>query len=201
VFRFPFGELCPLPGEFGAIGGWSRTIDPVDIPLAMNFRSRFKNTMLLSDTEMDDLLVDGRIQMVKFAQKYSNPLNNHITPLIRRRALCFCLVQRYLFEGMLGKSALGDMRLMSLVEQVEGGRTCAHIVLAETIYGLDLKKWGRERAFLGSPIMLQVWLMEHLNLLEPPVNYERYEANQLKNRKRHMNVDRMRPRAYFDNLI
>jgi len=120
----------------------------------MNFRSRFRSIMFLSDAEMDDLLVDSRIHMVKFAKKYSDPLNCHISQLTRRRALCFCIVQRYLFEGMLGKSALGDMRLMSLVEQVEGGRNCAHVVLGETIYGLDLKKWGRERAFLGSPIML-----------------------------------------------
>ena len=42
VFRFPFGELCPLPEEFGAIGGWSRTTYPVEIPWAMSFRSRFK---------------------------------------------------------------------------------------------------------------------------------------------------------------
>jgi len=100
VFRFPFGELCPLPEEFGAIGGWSRTIVPVGIPWAMNFRSRFRSILFMSDAEMDDLLVGGRIHMVKFAKRYSDPLNCHISPLTRRRALFFCLVQRYSFEAV-----------------------------------------------------------------------------------------------------
>ena len=201
VFRFPFGEMCPLPEEFAAIGGWSPDAVPATIPLTVSHRSRFKSALFLEDRDMNALLVGGFIHMVRFVRKFSNSRDPTLCTLSRRRALCFCLMQRYLFAGMMTSSAFGDMRLMSIVKQMEGGRNCAHLILGETIYGLDMKKRRRDRDLLGCPRILQLWLMEHLTLLDAPANCDTYAANQIKTRPRSLVDPRRRPKGYFSNLV
>ncbi|XP_056683057.1 uncharacterized protein [Spinacia oleracea] len=58
------------------------------------------------------------------------------------------------------------------------------LVVAETLLSADeLKKDAKSEIFKGSPLLLQVWLMERLWLLEAPADPKRYRPIALGNRK------------------
>ena len=42
------------------------------------------------------------------------------------------------------------------------------MVLAETFHGLDPLSRGETNIFQGSPLLLQVWLMDHMGILSLP---------------------------------
>ena len=145
------GKYVHFPEEFSAIGGWTTEAYLVVIPTAVSYRSRFRSFLLLGDREMDDLLDGGYVNMVRFASRFGH-LDDHTIPdAVHRRALCYCLLHRYHFPSLMGDCARGDLRLMSVADQMEGGLSCATLVLGETILGLDSRFKRRDRAMTGSP--------------------------------------------------
>ena len=54
-----------------------------------------------------------------------------------------------------------DARAISVVSQIKDGDNPVSLILAKTLLGLDVVFHGREsQIFLGSPMTLQIWLME-----------------------------------------
>ena len=59
-----------------------------------------------------------------------------------------------------------DARTISVVNQIKDGDNPVSLILAKTILGLDTVFHGREtQNFLGSPLTLQIWLMEQLDMI------------------------------------
>ena len=55
------------------------------------------------------------------------------------------------------------------MSQVKDGDNLASLILAETFLGLDFVFIGGEsQHFLGSPLTLQIWLMERLDMIGMP---------------------------------
>ena len=80
-------------------------------------------------------------------------------------ALCF------MGEFLLCSRRLGfvDARAISIVSQVKDGDNLASLILVETLLGLDSVFLGGEsQKFLGSPLTLQIWLMERLDMIATP---------------------------------
>ena len=68
-----------------------------------------------------------------------------------------------------------DARAISVVTQIKDGDNPVSLILAETLLELDAVFHGGEtRNFLGSPLTLQIWLMEWLDMIAKPTtgNYE-----------------------------
>ena len=62
-----------------------------------------------------------------------------------------------------------DARVIGIVSQVKDGDNHASLILAETFLGLDFVFIGGEsQHFLGSPLTLQIWLMERLDMIATP---------------------------------
>ena len=54
-----------------------------------------------------------------------------------------------------------DARAISVVNQIKDGDNPFSLILAETLLGLDaVFHDGETQNFLGSPLTLQIWLME-----------------------------------------
>ena len=59
-----------------------------------------------------------------------------------------------------------DALAIGIVSQVKDGDNLASLILAETFLGLDYVFLGGEsQKFLRSPLTLQIWLMERLDMI------------------------------------
>ena len=62
-----------------------------------------------------------------------------------------------------------DARAISVVNQIKDGDNPISLILAETLLGLDVVFQGGEtQNFSGSPLTLQIWLMERLDMIGMP---------------------------------
>ena len=62
-----------------------------------------------------------------------------------------------------------DAQAISVVNQIKDGDNPVSLVLAETLLGLDTVFHGGEsQSFLRSPLTLQIWLMERLDMIAKP---------------------------------
>ena len=57
-----------------------------------------------------------------------------------------------------------------MAKQIHQGKNPAPFILAETLIGLDHLVMKQKSFLKGSPITLQVWLLEKLSLIQPPPN-------------------------------
>ena len=68
-----------------------------------------------------------------------------------------------------GRPGFVDARAIGIVSQVKDGDNPTSLILVETLLGLDSVFLGREsQNFLGSPLTLQVWLMERPDIIATP---------------------------------
>lgn len=62
-----------------------------------------------------------------------------------------------------------DAQAISVMSQIKDGDNPVSLILAETLLGLDAVFHGGEsQNFLRSPLTLQIWLMERLNMIARP---------------------------------
>ncbi|KAI8571783.1 hypothetical protein RHMOL_Rhmol01G0145800 [Rhododendron molle] len=92
----------------------------------------------------------------------------------RMMACCICLLAAFLLVPSVGQPS---PLLVGVAAQIEAHKDVAPLVLTETLIGLDVTRAGRTRVFGGSPLLLQVWLCDKLNLLTPPANDWWYRAS------------------------
>ena len=60
-----------------------------------------------------------------------------------------------------GRHGFTDARAISVMSQIKDGDNPVSLILAKTLLGLDAVFHGGEsQNFLGSPLTLQIWLME-----------------------------------------
>ena len=60
-----------------------------------------------------------------------------------------------------GRRGFVDAQAISVMNQIKDGDNPISLILAETLLGLDVVFHGGEtQNFLGSPLTLQIWLME-----------------------------------------
>ena len=65
-----------------------------------------------------------------------------------------------------GRPSFMDARAIGIVSQVKDGDNPASLILAETLLGLDFVFLGGvSQHSLGSPMTLQIWLMERLDMI------------------------------------
>ena len=68
--------------------------------------------------------------------------------------MLFCLLAKYLIIGRDGRH--GDYRLLHLLSGIRNGHDLSVIILAETLWDLDVVQGNPNGRFLGSPLLLQV---------------------------------------------
>ena len=68
-----------------------------------------------------------------------------------------------------GRHGFADARAINVVSQIKDGDNPISLILAETLLGLDFVFHGGEsQNFLRSPLTLQIWLMERLDMITMP---------------------------------
>ena len=76
-------------------------------------------------------------------------------------------MEKFLFRS--GRPGFVDALVIGIVSQVKDGDNPASLILAETLSGLDsIFLGGESQNFLRSPLTLQIWLMERLDMIATP---------------------------------
>ena len=154
VFCFGKNEICPMPDEFSAILGFPTATHPAVPRLSTSFVTSYERLLGLTSVEAKDM-VDGRaVNMLKIVQKFRDPVTNLTEKRHRRRALCLCLLNLFLFVD--GGGDMGDASLIHVVEQIDADCSPVPMILVETLTCVDLVRADANQCFFGSPVLLQV---------------------------------------------
>ncbi len=152
VFRFNGYEICPLYEEFAAIMDTecSSRDGLVQIIPNMLFPQDLSALIRLPFETCRSLVTADSIPLMKLRplilQKQRNSLE-------WKRLIAFYLYAQFL---LVSPRVDGDVRIFSLMEQLEERRNPFPLILAETLCGLDNVKHGRTHRLGGSPLLLQV---------------------------------------------
>ena len=69
-----------------------------------------------------------------------------------------------------GRPSFVDAQAIGIVSQIKDDDNPASLILVETLLGLDFVfQGGESQNFLGSPLTLQIWLMERLDMIAMPI--------------------------------
>ena len=151
VFRFNGQELCPLIEEFAAILGCSLDFSAMIIQPDLNMQIPHK---LISFFNMppyniySSLLPSGLMSLHSPITAYETKDKNNSAWI---RTVSFYLYAQFLLAPSQGDI---DVRIISIIEQVETGANPMPIILAETIIGLD--NFKEQNRLSGSLLLLQV---------------------------------------------
>ena len=172
LFRFQFTELCPTIEEFSAILRTpcnETTKMAVPVP-EMNSRDVMRARAGLSKSAWMAILsksphspgIDMKLalEMLIRLKKKSPAWITMMKIFLERLYLC---------EGPFGYRC--SFRLFSVINQLKPGTSIIGVVLAETLIALDLFKAGKitSRFLPGSPLLLQLWLMEKTRHIGGPI--------------------------------
>ena len=84
--------------------------------------------------------------------------------MLKNFGLALCFVGKFLICS--GWPDFMDARAISVVNQIKDVGNPVPLILAKTLMGLDSVFCGGEsQNFLGSPLVLQIWLMERLDMI------------------------------------
>ncbi len=166
VFRFNYEELCPTMEEFCALYGVSPA-GPFILPTPRSsYLTSFSNFLGISQQEVSILVKDHMVNLMEIATSFlahdsKGNLNFNLTT---QRALAFCLIGRFLIStGTL----YVPIQICELIPFLLEHNNLIPMVLAETLNSLDKVHDNPQAPLGGSPILLQMWLLEKLNFLSP----------------------------------
>ena len=161
VFWFKTAELCPIIEEFSTILGY----DPSKKFVAVSYDPKHKESL----SNALDLPISITNSMIE-----GHMVNLHAMPLSRlidkrtygvtdnmqkNFGLALCFVGELFLCSR--RHNFVDARAISVVSQIKDGDNLVSLILAKTLVGLDTVFHGGEsQNFLGSPLTLQIWLME-----------------------------------------
>lgn len=168
VFRFGLQELCPTVEEFHALLG-CKSREQVVVPRQLISPSKtLKDLLGLRLKDAGDLVKGGELKVLDIIDKFQANGNKDDKVYQRKRqiAISICLLARFLLVSADGKFS---PKLVDVAAQVVEGKDFVPMVLAETLLGLDKVHSKASMSFAGSPLLLQMWLFDKVNLLEKVV--------------------------------
>ena len=168
MFQFNTVELYLTIEEFFAILGY----DPSKKSVAVSCDPRHKES--LSDalglpTSITDSMMEGH--MVNLHAIISRLIDKRTYGVTDNMQKNFGLALCFMGELLLcsGRHNFVDARAINVGNQIKDGDNPISLILTETLLGLDaIFHGGETHNFLGSPLTLQIWLMERLGMIAKP---------------------------------
>ncbi|KAL0007991.1 hypothetical protein SO802_009493 [Lithocarpus litseifolius] len=109
--------------------------------------------------------------MMNLRAVLSKLINKRTCGVIDNMQKNFGLALCFMGKFLLCSRRLGfvDARAIGIVSQVKDGDNLVSLIIAKTLLGLDsVFHGGESQNFLGSPLSLQIWLMERLDMITTP---------------------------------
>ena len=149
VFRFNGQELCPLIEEFAAILGCSLDSTAMIILPDLNIQIPHKLISFFDmppDNIYSSLLPSGSMNLSSLITACETKDKNNRAWI---KTVSFCLYAQFLLTASQGDV---DVRIISIIEQVETGANHMPVILAETIIRLD--NFKEQNRLSGSLLLL-----------------------------------------------
>ncbi|KAF5933359.1 hypothetical protein HYC85_029530 [Camellia sinensis] len=164
VFSFAGQEICPTFEDFRALMESER--DEELLPqLNFGHDQSLGRMCGLSMRDARSLICDGMLVISSLIDRFSDAgdRNNHRWQGFRQHALSLCMLSHFLFVSGFGGSSV---RLTEVAQGLKEGKSCIAMTLAETLMGLDAFYRHETTRLAGSPLQLQVWLMDKLQVVD-----------------------------------
>ena len=160
VFRFKTAELCPTIEEFLAILGYDLSKKSVADSCDPRHREILSSALGLSTSITSSMIEGHMVNLHAVVSRLINKRTHGVTDNMQKN---FGLVLCYLGEFLLcsGRPGFMDARAIGIVSQVKYGDDLASLILAKFL-------GGESQNFLRSPLTLQIWLMERLDMVATP---------------------------------
>ncbi|KAL7264449.1 hypothetical protein ACSBR1_002406 [Camellia fascicularis] len=164
VFSFGGQEVCPTFKDFQALMESKRN-EEVLPQLRFGHAQVLGRMCGLTMHDARSLICDGMLDVPSLICRVSDAGDRGDRHLqgFRRHALCLCMLSHFLFVSGSGGSSV---RLIEVAQGLKEGKSCIVMILAETLMGLDAFYSRETTRFAGSPLLLQVWLMDKLQVVD-----------------------------------
>ena len=118
----------------------------------------------ISNSMIESHMVNLHAVIVGLINKHTHGVSNNMQ---KNFGLALCFMGEFLLCS--GRPSFVDARAIGVVSQVKDGDNPASLILVETLLGLDFVfLGGKSQQFPGSPLSLQIWLMERLDMIAKP---------------------------------
>ncbi|KAF5931961.1 hypothetical protein HYC85_028132 [Camellia sinensis] len=150
VFSFGGQEVCPTFEDFQVL---------------MESECHEERICGLTAHDARSLICNGELDILGLIHRFSDAgdRSNHYWQGFRQHALCLCLLSHFLLSPGFGGFSI---RLIEVAQGLKEGKGCIAMTLAETLIGLDSIYRRETTRFAGSPLLLQVWLMDKLQVVD-----------------------------------
>ena len=161
VFRFNMDEICPTIEDFSAILGIDSNLPTVIPTLQNSYTSSIVKLFNLPIPIILRMLFGEGINLLSLFEEFAYQTPTSVQESHRKNsALALTYVGEFLLVNQ--RSGFADVRISTLIPQLLGGKSLVPIVIAESMNGLDAVYRDETDIFRGSPLLLQVWLMDCL---------------------------------------
>ena len=102
--------------------------------------------------------------VTRFIHRHTHGISDNVH---KNFSLALCFMGEFLL--CYRRLSFVDFRAIGIVDQIKESDNLASLILAETLLGLDSVFLSDEsQQFLGSPLTLQIWLMERMDMIATP---------------------------------
>ncbi|KAL0001380.1 hypothetical protein SO802_015161 [Lithocarpus litseifolius] len=170
VFQFNTAKRCLTIEEFFAILGY----DPSKKSVAVSCDPRHKKYLfdaLDLSTSITGSMIEGHmVNLCAIISRMIDKRTYGVTENMQKKfGLALCFIGKLLL--CFGRRGFVDARAISLVNQIKDGDNLVSLILIETLLELyAIFHGGESQNFLGSPLTLQIWLMERLDMIAKPTS-------------------------------
>ncbi|GMP32016.1 hypothetical protein CsSME_00005971 [Camellia sinensis var. sinensis] len=163
-FRWQGKEICPIIKEFQALMESRREEEIMPQP-HFGHAQALGQMCGLTLHEARSLAHNRELDIPNLIQRFFDvdDRGDLLWQSFRQYALCLCMLAHFLLAPSFRGSSI---RLIKVAQGLKEGKSCIGLVLAETLMGLDaFYQWETTR-FEGSPLLLQVWVMDKLKVMD-----------------------------------
>ena len=162
MFQFKTTKLCPTMEKFSAILGYDRSRKSIAVSCEPRHKESLSNVIDLPTSITDSMIEGQMVNLRAIISRLIDKLTYGMTDNMQKNfGLALCIVGKLLLCSE--RHSFADARAISVVNQIKDGDNPISFILAKTLLGLDVVFHGGEtQNSLGSPLTLQIWLMERL---------------------------------------
>ena len=168
VFQFKTAKLYPTIEEFSTIVGYDPSRKSVVAscdPRHGEFLFDARPTSITSRM-IEGHMVDLRVILSRLINKRTYGVTDNMQ---KNFGLALWFVGKFLLCSR--RHGFANAQAISVVSQIKDGDKPVSLILAKPLLGLDsVFHGGESQNFLGSPLTLQTWLMERLDMIARPTS-------------------------------
>ncbi|GMP95954.1 hypothetical protein CsSME_00044807 [Camellia sinensis var. sinensis] len=169
VFSFGGQEVCPTFEDFQVLMESERYEETLP-QFCFGHAQALGRMCGLTTHDTRSLICNGELDILGLIYRFSDAGDHgdHHWKGFRQHTLCLCMLSHFLLESGFGGSSI---RLIEVAQGLKDGKSCIAMTLAKMLMGLDAFHRRETTRFAGSPLLLQVSLIDKLQVVDSCLAY------------------------------